>query len=102
MERSDKIAGSDFGQPQAGPQGGVQGWTPQTQQIVGLRRFAPNPTYIETFFEIASRQFLKPSSRRTPGSRKACPGGLFKTWMPASAGMTAIELITGFLILRQV
>ena len=34
MERSDKIAWSDFGQPQAGPQGGVQGWTPQIQVIV--------------------------------------------------------------------
>ena len=33
VERSDKIAGSDFGQPKAGPEGGVQGWTPQTQHI---------------------------------------------------------------------
>jgi hypothetical protein len=24
--------GSNFGQPKAGPQGGVQGWTPQAQQ----------------------------------------------------------------------
>jgi hypothetical protein len=33
------------------------GWVERsvTQQIVGLRRFAPNPTYIETIFEIASR-----------------------------------------------
>ena len=33
MERSDKIAGSDFGQPKAGPKGGVQEWTPQIREI---------------------------------------------------------------------
>src|SRR3990167_1395604 len=33
VERSDKIAGSDFGPPEAGPgRGGVQGWTPQTRR----------------------------------------------------------------------
>ena len=29
MEQSDKTSGSDFGQPKAGPQGGLQGWSPQ-------------------------------------------------------------------------
>ena len=34
------------------------GWGERSepQQIVGLRRFEPNPTYIENIFEIASSQ----------------------------------------------
>ena len=35
VERSDKITEGDFGQPKAGPQGGVHEWTPQTR--VSLR-----------------------------------------------------------------
>jgi type I restriction enzyme R subunit len=33
-EQSDKIGGSDFGQPSAGPKGRVQGWTPQPRDKV--------------------------------------------------------------------
>lgn len=41
----DKIAGSDFGQPQAGPQGGAQGWAPHTiadglRTTLGRRNYA--------------------------------------------------------------
>jgi len=32
MERSDKIARSDFGQPKADPKGGIQGCIPQIRE----------------------------------------------------------------------
>jgi len=40
VERSDKIIEGDFGQPQAGPKGGVHSWTPQTRVSLTL-----NPGY---------------------------------------------------------
>jgi hypothetical protein len=56
MKRSDKIAGSDFGQPQAGPQGGVQGWTPQIQDKkfppdFGASRLHPGYLFQEIFLD---------------------------------------------------
>ena len=53
MERSDKIAGSDFGQPKADPQGGVQGWTPQIQEsrIPALRRLHPGYMNMQSYYE---------------------------------------------------
>ncbi len=74
MKRSDKIARSDFGQPKAGPQGGVQGWTPQIRETFQSSGLCPRCGNRNQVFEIARKA-------REP----------FKAWIPAFAGMTEME-----------